>query len=65
MQNIFEEDHGDAVLLVDAANTLNSINMATMLENILRLCPILYVYAYNCYALLAHLSVVEGKELKT
>ena len=65
MRNIFEEDDCDAVLLVDAANAFNSINRASMLENISRLCPIAYVYAYNCYAPHARLFVVGGKELKS
>ena len=65
MRNIFEEDDCDAVLLVDAANAFNSINRCTMLENISRLCPIAYVYAYNCYTPHARLFVVGGKELKS
>ena len=36
-----------------------------MLENILRLCPIAYVYASNCYAPHARLFVVGGRELKS
>ena len=62
MHNIFEEDDCDAVLLVEAANAFNSINGAA---NISRLCPIAYVYAYNCYAPHACLFVVGGKELKS
>ena len=62
MRNIFEEDDCDAVLLVEAANAFNSINGAA---NISRLCPIAYVYAYNCYAPHACLFVVGGKELKS
>ena len=56
MCDIFEEDECDAVLLVDAfllvdaANAFNSINRSAMLEKFLRLCPIAYIYAYNCYA---------------
>ena len=65
MRDIFEEDDCDAVLLVDAANAFNSINRGAMLENILRLCPIAYVYAYNCYAPHARLFVVGGRELRS
>ena len=61
----FEEEDCDAVLLVDAANAFNSINRCAMLENILRLCPIAYIYAYNCYAPHDRLFVVGGKELKS
>ena len=43
MQNIFEDYGCDAVLLVDTANTYNSIKRSLMLENILRL------YAHCAY----------------
>ena len=65
MRNIFEDDECDAVLLVDAANAFNSINRSSMLENISRLCPIVYTYAYNCYSPHARLFIVGGKELKS
>ena len=38
-------------------------NRAVMLENIRRLCPIAYTYAYNCYAVHARLFVVGGFEI--
>ena len=65
MRDTFEEDDCDAVLLVDAANAFNSINRGAMLENIWRLCPIAYIYAYNCYAPHARLFVVGGRELRS
>ena len=65
MRNVFEDDDSDAVLLIDAANAFNSINRCTMLENISRLCPIAYVYAYNCYTLHARLFIVGGRELRS
>ena len=65
MRNIFEDDDSDAVLLIDAANAFNSINRCTMLENISRLCPIAYVYAYNCYTPHARLFIVGGRELRS
>ena len=36
-----------------------------MLENISRLCPIAYVYAYNCYTPHARLFIVGGRELRS
>ena len=63
MRTIYEDDDTDAVLLIDAANAFNSMNRGAMLANIQRLCPIIYIYAYNCYAVNARLFVVGGKEL--
>ena len=50
MKTVFEDDESDAILLIDAANAFNSMNRAAMLENIRKLCPIAYTYAFNCYA---------------
>ena len=36
-----------------------------MLQNIARICPIAYTYAYNCYTPHSRLFVVGGKELKS
>ena len=44
--------------------TFNSINWSLILENISRLCRIVYMYAYNCYSPHAGLFIVGGKELK-
>ena len=63
MRSIYEDTETDAVLLIDAANAFNAINRKAMLENIRRLCPIAYVYAYNCYAAQARLFVIGGKEI--
>ena len=63
MRDVFEDEETECVLLMDAANAFNSINRNLMLENIRRLCPIAYIYAYNCYAVHARLFVVGGIEL--
>ena len=63
MRSIYEDTETDAVLLIDAANAFNAINREAVLENIRRLCPIAYVYAYNCYAAQARLFVICGKEI--
>ena len=65
MRTIYEEEDTDAVLLIDAANAFNSINRKTMLKNIERICPIAYIYAYNCYSPHARLFVVGGKEIRS
>ena len=65
MRTLYEDDDTDAVLLIDAANAFNSINRKTMLKNIERICPISFIYAYNCYAPHARLFVVGGKEIRS
>ena len=65
MRSIYEEDESYAVLLIDAANAFNSINRAVMLQNISKICPIVYIYAYNCYSVHARLFVLGGKELRS
>ena len=65
MRTLYEEEDTDAVLLIDAANAFNSINRKAMLKNIERICPISYIYAYNCYAPHARLFVVGGKEIRS
>ena len=65
MKERFDEEDTDAVLLMDAANTFNSMNRITMLENIRRICPIVYIYAYNCYSVHARLFIAGGKEIRS
>ena len=48
-----------------AKNAFNSINRATMLENIKRTCPAVYTYAFNCYAVHARLFVIGGLEIRS
>ena len=65
MRDIFNADSTDAVILVDAANAFNSINRDAMLKNISSICPIVFIYAYNCYSVHARLFVLGGAELKS
>jgi hypothetical protein len=65
MRSIWEDEDTDAVLLINAANAFNSINREAMLENVSRICPIAYIYAYNCYSEHARLFVLVGAELKS
>ena len=65
MHNIFDDADTEAVLLIDAANAFNSINRSNMLENIRKICPIAYTYAFNCYATHARLCIVGGKSIKS
>ena len=65
MKNVFEDIETDAILLIDAANAFNSINRDAMLKNISKICPIVFIYAYNCYSVHARLFVLGGAELKS
>ena len=65
MRSIYEDDNTDALLLIDAANAFNSLNKEAMLSNIKNLCPIVYIYAFNCYAVQARLFVTGGKEISS
>ena len=63
MSHIFAEEETDAMLLVDATNTFNSVNRNVMLHNIQYICPAIATYAYNCYITPSRLFVQGGKEL--
>ena len=47
--NLFESPDCEGVLLVDAMNTINSLNCQTALRNILRICPSVATVAINSY----------------
>ena len=57
IRSIYENADTDALLLIDAANAFNSLNREAMLSNIKNLCPVVYMYAFNCYAVQARLFV--------
>ena len=46
---LFQSDQNEAVLLVDASNTFNSLNRQIALHNIMRLCPPLANNLINTY----------------
>ena len=64
MQELFEYDNSDAVLLIDASNAFNSLNRAADLHNIRILCPSIATYAINTYREPARLFIVGGQELR-
>ena len=49
MQAVFEDDHTEAVLLVDAENAFNSMNRKVALFNILHTCPAIGPALINTY----------------
>ena len=65
MSEIFAEEETDAVLLVDAVDTFNSINRKVMLHNIKFICPAMAVYTYNCYSTASRLFLQGGKEISS
>ena len=65
MHGIFDADDADAVLLIDASNTFNSLNRASALHNVAVLCPTLATYAPNTFRASARHFVTGGKELKS
>ena len=65
MNQIFQEEETDALLLVDATNAFNSINRQAMLHNIQYICPPMATYAYNSYCVSSRLFIQGGKELSS
>ena len=63
MQDIFEDNKTEVVLLVDATNAFNSINRKASLHNIDISCPAISIYIYNCYVVPARLFIIGGKEI--
>ena len=49
MHAVFEEDHMEAVILVDAENAFNSVNRKVALQNILHSCPSIAPVLINTY----------------
>ena len=65
MHNIFEADNTDAVLLIDASITFNSLNRAAALHNVRILCPTIATYAIKTYREPARLIIIGGKEMRS
>ena len=65
VNEIFNEDRTDGVLLIDASNAFNSLNRQAMLNNIRYICPPLATYIRNCYIAPSRLFVTGGKEIKS
>ena len=61
MRDIFANVDTDAVLLIDAENTFNSINRKVILYDLKFICTIIATYIINCYATLSMLFIVVGE----
>ena len=47
MNSIFCENKTEAILLVDAANAINSVNWKVILHNIIVICPSVTTFVYS------------------
>ena len=57
MNSIFHENETEAILLVDAANAYNSINLKVILHKINIICPSIVTLVYKCYSLPSRLII--------
>ena len=65
MHEMYKEEHTEAVLLDDAANTFNSVSRKDFLHNIKVVFPSLSTYVQTCYTLPSRLFIIEGTEIKS
>ena len=63
MQQMFEDDATEGILLVDAKNAFNNLNREAALHNAAHLCPALATILNNSYQSSSRLFVVGGGEL--
>ena len=63
VHNIFKDHTTEAVLLIDAENTLNAINRKAMLHNISAICLVISPYISNCSNMPARLFIIGGTEI--
>ena len=48
MHEIFKEQDTEAVLLIDATNAFNTVNIKVVLVNVKVICPAISTYVNNC-----------------
>ena len=65
MSKMYKEEHTEAVLLVDAANTFNSVNRKGFLYNISVVCPSISNYVQSCYTWPLRLFIIGGTEIQS
>ena len=63
MNNIFQDEQTEAVLLVDAANAFNAVNHKSFLRNINIICPSIAAFVHNCYSRPNRSFVFGGVEI--
>ena len=62
---MLNEDDAEAVLMVVASNTFNSINREAVLRKTKVLCPALATFINNCYSIRSDLFAQGGGRLKS
>ena len=65
MQQLYEEEATEGILLVDAKNAFNNLNREAALHNVQYLCPALHKILHNCYQAPCRLFVSGGGELQS
>ena len=63
MQEIFQEEGTDGILLIDASNAFNCLNRKVALHNVRILCPAISTYVINTYRYYSTLYVTGGEKL--
>ena len=63
MHEIFKAQGTEAVLLIDATNTFNTVNRKALLHNVKVICPAISTYVNNCCSLPSRLFVIGGAEI--
>ena len=65
MSQIFNEEDSGAVLLIDASNDFNAVNLKLFLHNVSVICQEIAVFIRNCYSLPSRVLIIGGSELKS
>ena len=65
MRTIYEDQSGEAVLLVDASNAFNPINRNVFFHNVEVICPLIARYVKNCYSVNSRLFIICGGETQS
>ena len=65
MHAIYEDETCEAVLLVDASNAFNSININVFLRSVTIISPAIAIYLKNCYSLHSRLFILGGNEIRS
>ena len=60
---MFEDEKTEVVLLVDAVNAFNSVNLQVFLHNICINCLPIATYVRNCYIFPSRLFIITGTEI--
>ena len=63
MNNIFQDEQTEVVLLVDAVNAFNAVNYKAFLHNINIIRPLIATFVHNCYFRPSRLFVIGGVEI--